>query len=93
MAEPNNRIRTLFVASLAAVAFLLGWLLGRRDDAPSAAAPAPSASLRPEDVEVRVDADAVTLLPEGGLHLPPLPELDEQGQPILEPAQGGSQSP
>jgi hypothetical protein len=55
-------------------AFLLGWLLGRGDasrDPP--VAPVLSATIRPEDVELRIDAGAVTLLPDGGgLHLRPL---------------------
>jgi hypothetical protein len=57
---------------LAAVAFLLGWLLGRGDSPP-----APAPSVRPSaDVELRLDAGGVTLLPEGGLELRPIEPLD-----------------
>jgi hypothetical protein len=57
-----------------AAAFLLGWWL-RGGDAhpPATVAPVLSATVSPDDVELRLDAGAVTLLPDGGgLHLRPL---------------------
>ena len=67
----------------AAVTFVLGLLLGRgceADTQPEAAA-IPAAS-----VELRFDAGGVTLLPEGGLTLPPIEPLDRP----VEPGTGGA---
>lgn len=75
-----DRRQTGWVLALSAVglAFALGWLLGRGGDdpaptsAPSASAPGPDGGLRPEDVELRLDAGALTLIPDGGLTLEPI---------------------
>ena len=75
------------------LAFVLGWLLGRSDDepartAPSASVGAPGADggLRPEDVELRLDAGGLTLIPDGGLTLQPIDPVDDTSD-------GGGSSP
>ncbi len=67
----NDRLKQLGAAVLlVVVAFLLGWYFGGGSgDAP--AAPAASSG-----VELRLDAGALTLLPEGGLELPPITPID-----------------
>ena len=78
-----DRRQTGWVLALSAVglAFALGWLLGRDADdpaptsAPSASAPGADGGLRPEDVELRLDAGGLTLIPDGGLTLEPIDAL------------------
>lgn len=66
--------RLAFTLGLAIAAFLLGWLLGR-DGGPDPVAPtAPTAP--PAEVELRLDAGGVTLMPDAGLHLKPIEPLD-----------------
>jgi hypothetical protein len=66
--------RWLVAALAVSAAFLLGWWLGRGETPPRGdVAPVLSATVRPEDVELRLDAGSVSLLPDGGgLHLRPL---------------------
>jgi len=62
------------IALVAGVCFVLGWLAARQPwQGPPA--PAPSAS-----VEIHIDAGSVDLLPDGGLHLKPIPPLDLDAQ-------------
>jgi hypothetical protein len=68
-------IRWVLALVGAGVAFGLGWLAGQRTPPPEPTTAAPSASLRPEDVELRLDAGSLTLLPEGGLTLEPIEPL------------------
>ncbi|HHH27265.1 MAG TPA: hypothetical protein ENK57_02795 [Polyangiaceae bacterium] len=71
-----GRRQTGWILALAGagLAFGLGWLVGRgdREGAASTGSAAADAGLRPEDVELRLDAGALTLLPEGGLELEPI---------------------
>lgn len=61
--------RALVLLLPAAVIFVLGWLLGRQSGPPRATAPS---AVAPSAIELKLDASAVTLLPDAGLYLRPL---------------------
>lgn len=63
-----------------AAAFALGWLVGRK---PADTAPAPSVP-----IEVRLNTSALSLMPDGGITLPPLPSTDVED--LLDPADAGT---
>jgi hypothetical protein len=65
-----TRIGILLLAL--AATFVLGWWWGRSEPAE---APPAARSAEPE-VQLRIDAGGISLLPDGGLHLKPLPPLD-----------------
>jgi hypothetical protein len=63
--------QALVLALVAFGCFALGWWVGRQ---PSSGHPVAAPSAPP--VDIRVDAGSVELLPDGGLHLRPIPPLD-----------------
>lgn len=92
MGWDRRRIGWLLAVTSVVSAFAMGWLLGRGDGArtpttpPAASSSASDGGLRPEDVELRLDAGGLTLMPEGGLELAPIEPLGGAA------ASGGSSS-
>jgi hypothetical protein len=87
------------IMGLLAVGFGLGWLARRPDPAPDAATSSAAS------VELRLDAEKLTLMPDGGLELPPLRriEVDDLLAPdpppapsqtvVTEPPRGATNTP
>ena len=71
----QRRRYALLIALVGAVCFVLGWLAASRPWQGHPPAAAPTAS-----VEIHIDAGSVDLLPDGGLHLKPIPPLDLDAQ-------------
>lgn len=71
----QRRRYALWMGLVAAACFVLGWLAARQPWQGHPPAAAPSAT-----VEIHIDAGSVELLPDGGLHLKPIPPLDLDAQ-------------
>jgi hypothetical protein len=93
MSELPRRLRLLLACIGIGGVFLLGWMVGR-GDSPSTPPPAPTGPA-PEDVELRLDAGSLTLMPDGGLELPRLPRdpLNGEGGSLDESLDGGVETP
>ncbi len=67
--------RAVIVAAIAA-AFGLGWLGANHDTAPLPTVKPRTTAAPTAQVRLELDPDSLTLLPDGGLHLLPLPSVD-----------------
>jgi hypothetical protein len=73
--SPLSATRIAILVAALAGTFVLGWWWGRSEPAGQPASPAAAPSTEPS-VELRIDAGGISLLPDGGLYLKPLPPLD-----------------
>ncbi len=78
MSELSRRLRLLLACIGIGGVFFLGWMVGRGEKPP--VPPLAPTGPAPEDVELRLDAGSLTLMPDGGLELPHLPRDPLNGE-------------
>ena len=73
--SPRSATRIAIVAAALAGTFVLGWWWGRSEPSGQPSGPTAPPSTEPT-VELLIDAGGISLMPDGGLYLKPLPPLD-----------------